>query len=102
MKNNNFDKVKIRFEKFLSLIGNILTCENEINTIQNKLRRHFNTATSNYLCSNEFQSSLNHIQNIFIENNKSTKYFTLLASFDEQLKKHSIKLSRYNIYILII
>ncbi|CAF1017939.1 unnamed protein product [Rotaria sordida] len=96
MKNHSFDEVKLKFEKFLSLIRNVLTCENEINIIQNKLRRHFNTTTSDYLCSNEFISSLNHIQNIFIENNKSTKYFTLLASFDEQLKKHSIKLSKSN------
>ncbi|CAF4961043.1 unnamed protein product [Rotaria sp. Silwood1] len=94
MKNNSFDEVKIQFEKFLSLIRNVLTSENEINIIQNKLRRHFNTTTSDYLCSNEFILSLNHIHNIFVENKKSVKYFTLLASFDEQLKKHSIKLSR--------
>jgi hypothetical protein len=68
-----------------------LICEKETNVIQNKLRRHFNTTISDYLCSNEFLSSLDHIQNMFIENNKSTKYYTLLASFDEQLKKHSIK-----------
>jgi len=68
-----------------------LICETETNVIQNKLRRHFNTTISDYLCSNEFLSSLDHIQNMFIENNKSTKYYTLLASFDEQLKKHSIK-----------
>ncbi|CAF0970152.1 unnamed protein product [Rotaria sp. Silwood1] len=96
MKNNSFDEVKIQFEKFLSLIRNVLTSENEINIIQNKLRRHFNTTTSDYLCSNEFILSLNHIHNIFVENKKSVKYFTLLASFDEQLKKHSIKLSRSN------
>ncbi len=68
-----------------------MICEKETNVIQNKLRRHFNTTISDYLCSNEFLSSLDHIQNMFIENNKSTKYYTLLASFDEQLKKHSIK-----------
>jgi hypothetical protein len=72
----------------------VLTSENETNIIQNKLRRHFNTAASDYLCSNEFISSLNHMQHMFVENNKSRKYFTLLASFDEQLKKHCIKLSR--------
>jgi len=71
-----------------------LTCEKERNIIQNKLRRHFNTTISDYLCSNEFLLSLDHIQNLFIENNKSTKYYTLLASFDEQFKKHSIKSSK--------
>ncbi|CAF1296450.1 unnamed protein product [Adineta steineri] len=94
MANKTFDTVKIQFEKFLFSIGSILTCEKEVNIIQNKLRRHFNTAASDYLCSNEFQSSLKHIQNIFVEQNTSAKYFTLLASFDEQLKKHSIKLSK--------
>ncbi|UJR10103.1 hypothetical protein I4U23_014325 [Adineta vaga] len=89
-----FDTVRLQFEKFLYSIGNILTSENETNIIQNKLRRHFNTTTSDYLCSDEFITSLNHIQNLFVENNESTKFFTLLASFDEQLKKHSIKLQR--------
>ncbi|CAF1503288.1 unnamed protein product [Adineta steineri] len=97
MANKTFDTVKIQFEKFLFSIGSILTCEKEVNIIQNKLRRHFNTAASDYLCSNEFQSSLKHIQNIFVEQNTSAKYFTLLASFDEQLKKHSIKLFKPNL-----
>ncbi|CAF0747370.1 unnamed protein product [Adineta ricciae] len=89
-----FDTVTLQFEKFLSTISNILTCENEVNIIRNKLQRHFNAATLDYLCSNEFTTSLNQIQNAFVENKKSTKYFTLLASFDEQLKRHSIKLTR--------
>ncbi|CAF0861897.1 unnamed protein product [Adineta ricciae] len=89
-----FDTVTLQFEKFLSTIGNILTCENEVNIIRNKLRRHFNAATLDYLCSNEFTTSLNQIQKAFAENKKSTKYFTLLASFDERLKRHLIKLRR--------
>lgn len=38
---------------------------------------------------------MNQIQTAFTENKKSTKYFTLLASFDEQLKRHSIKRIKY-------
>ncbi|CAF4484383.1 unnamed protein product [Rotaria socialis] len=94
MKANSFDEVKIQFEKFLSVFRNVLTSENEINIIQNKLRRRFNTTRSGYLCSNEFISLLNHMHNLFVDNKKSAKYYTELASFDEQLKKNSIKSSR--------
>ncbi len=76
------------------MIGNVLKCEKELRIIQNKFRRHFNTTISDYLCSNQFILSLDQIQNAFTENNKSMKYYTLLNSFDEQLKKHSIKSSR--------
>jgi hypothetical protein len=61
--------------------------------IQNKLRRHFNITSSTYLCSADFASRLHDIHHLFNENDNSTKYFTLLASLDEQLKKHSIKAS---------
>ncbi|CAF2650534.1 unnamed protein product [Rotaria sp. Silwood2] len=89
-----FDDIKIQFEQFLSLIGNILAHEKEIDIIQNKLRRHFNTTSSCYLCSTDFQSLLKNIHSVFTKNDKSTKYFTVLASFDEQLKRHSVTLLR--------
>ncbi|CAF0732682.1 unnamed protein product [Rotaria sordida] len=94
MTDDIFDNIKIQFEQFLSLVGNVLAHEKEINIIQNKLRRHFNITSSCYLCSTDFQSLLKNIHTVFTKNDKSTKYFTLLASFDEQLKRHNVKLLR--------
>lgn len=76
------------------MIAQVLISEKEITTIQKKLRRHFHTTTSDYLCSTRFQSSLESIEKIFHEQKKSSKYYSLLASLDEQLKRHSIKTSR--------
>jgi exonuclease VII small subunit len=73
------------------LVGNVLSHEEQIHLIQNKLRRHFNTTLSSYLCSTDFQSSLIRIHQTFNGNNQSTKYFKLLNLFDDQLRKHSIK-----------
>ncbi|CAF0795216.1 unnamed protein product [Rotaria sordida] len=94
MTDDIFDNIKIQFEQFLSLVGNVLAHEKEIDIIQNKLRRHFNITSSCYLCSTDFQSLLKNIHTVFTKNDKSTKYFTLLASFDEQLKRHNVKLLR--------
>ncbi|CAF0752709.1 unnamed protein product [Rotaria sp. Silwood1] len=53
MTENIFDDIKIQFEQAL---GNVLAHEKEICIIQNKLRRHFNTTSSYYLCSTDFKS----------------------------------------------
>jgi hypothetical protein len=72
-------------------VGNVLSHEKEINIIQNKLRRHFNATSLSYLSSGDFLSSLNQIHSSFTKKDKSIKYFTLLASFDERMKNNSVK-----------
>ncbi|CAM4795239.1 unnamed protein product [Rotaria magnacalcarata] len=85
------DNIRTKFEKFVSLIGEILVGETEIHKIQNKLRRHFNATSPSYLCSRDFTSMLHHIHNVFTQNHKSTKYYSLLVSFAGQMKINSIK-----------
>ncbi|CAF1198090.1 unnamed protein product [Adineta steineri] len=94
MAEKTFDDIRTQFEQFLSLVSKVLVHEKEINLLQNKLRRHFNSTLSSYLCSADFQVTLNDLYDKFNRNDNSTKYFKLLSSFDEQLKKHSIKLIR--------
>lgn len=91
MTNRDLDHVKIRFDKFLELIANVLNSEKEITAIQNKLRRHFRSSATDYLCSDKFQLTFDSIEKVFQEQKKTSKYYSLLASFDDQLKKHSIK-----------
>ncbi|CAF4201986.1 unnamed protein product [Rotaria socialis] len=91
MENNMVDNIRTEFEKFVSLIGDILVGENEIDKIQNKLRHHFNATSPSYLCSRDFTTMLQHIHNVFTQNHKSTKYYSLLVSFTGQMKINSIK-----------
>ncbi|CAF1510318.1 unnamed protein product [Adineta ricciae] len=91
MTDTIFDKVKIQFEQFLTSVNRVLANDKDIHILENKLRRHFNSAFSSYLCSPDFQSQLDSLQDVFNQNDKSAKYFKLLNSFDQQLKKHSIK-----------
>ena len=69
--------------------------EHERTAIENKLRRHFNTASSEYLCSDNFSALLHQTCQIFEKKSPCAKYFTQLAAFDEQLKKNSIKAPKW-------
>ncbi|UJR35949.1 hypothetical protein I4U23_028690 [Adineta vaga] len=53
--------------EFLLSVNHVLAHEKDINILENKLRRHFNAASSSYLCSTDFQSSFDYLHDFSIQ-----------------------------------